>query len=691
MLSRKQFLPLRLIVYIVVALFGAVIFLLARDSAWKGEPLLYHGVLLATVIFALVNGLLSLGRFYTQRSVTFLFIGAGFLAVALLDAYHGFTTSGFYRATVDTVVRDLSMWTLLFSRAVLDIAILVSVFFWFRQQRKKTLSSLADTLTYFAVVVLVLVCVTIYTYLPGIINDRMVNSFILLVAALHVIVIVAYFVKGNWREHNFDHWLIIALIVNLENHLFFVMQTRELFDGAFIYAGLFRLLSYAIVFVALLVSISAHFRRSETQQEEFISQNIDLRTARYELDYILTALEMREGDLEKNTAQLEKAKKTMVRLLHDLKEKRKANDEAKAKDAALLESIGDGVIATDERGFTIFINKAAEDILRWESHVMVGKSLPRISTLTDDQDKHVDYAKHPIHLAIIGRKKIAASDYAFKRSDGTSVPVHIIASPVIIDGEVVGAIEVFRDITKEKEVDRAKTEFVLLASHQLRTPLSAVNWYSEMLLAGIAGEMSSEQREYLREIYNGNQRMIDLVDALLNVSRIAMGTFVIEPEWVNVDNVVDNVLKELLLQIEEKKIVVEKEYGATEPMYIDKRLLHIVFQNLFSNAIKYTPPRGTLRIGIEKREKDFFVTVADNGYGIPEEQHNKIFTKLFRADNAREKVADGNGLGLYIVKAIVEQSGGKIWFTSAIDKGTTFFLAFPLHPKRRGVGARPPA
>ena len=241
----------------------------------------------------------------------------------------------------------------------------------------------------------------------------------------------------------------------------------------------------------------------------------------------------------------------------------------------------------------------------------------------------------------------------------------------------LGKIET--SLAKSRELEQAKTEFVSLASHQLRTPLTAVSWYTEMLLGKDVGSFNDKQGNYLREIYAGNQRMIDLVDDLLNSSRIDMGTLEIKPQSIDIRVVSDDALSEILLQISQKKIKIEKKYSQNLPLTkLDPELIRIVFQNLISNAVKYTPARGKISIEIKRQNSHILTKIADNGWGIPEHQQKKIFTKLFRADNVRRRDAEGTGLGLYITKAIVRQSRGKIWFESREKKGTTFYITLPV-------------
>jgi PAS domain S-box-containing protein len=270
-------------------------------------------------------------------------------------------------------------------------------------------------------------------------------------------------------------------------------------------------------------------------------------------------------------------------------------------------------------------------------------------------------------------------DVINKRKDGTVYQGELSIFPIREGNQILFYVSLCADITERKGIDRAKSEFVSLASHQLRTPLSAIRWYSEMLLSKYVGELNEKQRQYVKEIYAGNLRMVELVNALLNVSRIDLGTFAMEPEPVNLVEICESVLSELAPQLTEKRQTVERIFsGAPETYSADPKLIRIVFQNFLSNSVKYTQPEGHIAAEIGTREGSLYIRVADNGYGIPKTQHGKIFEKLFRADNVRQKDTEGTGLGMYIVKAIIESSGGRIWFESEENKGTTFYALLPL-------------
>jgi signal transduction histidine kinase len=267
----------------------------------------------------------------------------------------------------------------------------------------------------------------------------------------------------------------------------------------------------------------------------------------------------------------------------------------------------------------------------------------------------------------------------------------------IINKFVIGEIvqkplmdQVLKANEELKALDLAKDEFVSIASHQLRTPLTALKGYSGMLLDGDAGPINDKQREYLTEIKNANDRMINLITALLNVSRVDLGVFVVEPEPVDIKKLAESVIIEQEINIKDKKLLLTMNFEKNLPLInADLNIMRMVLQNLLSNAMKYTPPQGEITFSLKKDDQNILISVADTGYGIPEDVQSKIFTKMFRADNARTKDPDGTGLGLYIIKETIEKTGGKIWFESpGENKGSTFYVTIPLEGMKKKEGTR---
>jgi PAS domain S-box-containing protein len=395
------------------------------------------------------------------------------------------------------------------------------------------------------------------------------------------------------------------------------------------------------------------------------------------------------GQIEEKNLLLEDTKRAMINMLEDLAEEKATLAKEKVRDEAVLESVGDGLVATDNDTRIILVNDAFEHLLGVTAKDVIGKPVTSVITALDEHLRPIPFEKRSHPIALFTGKPVTTRNIFYSRKDGSAMPVAVTVTPVILNKEIIGAVEVFRDITKEKEIDQAKNEFVSLASHQLRTPLSTIGWYVEMLLSGDAGKVNAEQKQYLEEIASGNEQMIDLVNSLLNVSRLELGTFMIDPKPSDLREICESVLKELIPNIKKKQLKVNTSYADFGTLELDPGLMRIVMQNLLSNAVKYTPRKGTVTLEVAKKGTTIRITVTDTGIGIPKAQQKKIFSKLFRADNVHEIDADGTGLGLYIVKSIMDASGGSVSFTSVQNKGTTFVITLPATGMARKEGTKP--
>ncbi|MDO8499256.1 MAG: HAMP domain-containing sensor histidine kinase [bacterium] len=234
---------------------------------------------------------------------------------------------------------------------------------------------------------------------------------------------------------------------------------------------------------------------------------------------------------------------------------------------------------------------------------------------------------------------------------------------------------------KEIEINNMKSEFVSVASHQLRTPLTGIRWFGELLLKNKAGALTVDQKDFVQQMYDSNSRMINLVDDLLNVSRIETGKkFTIQKKSLDIIPIVSSLFTELVALAAQHQVTLVRaaDFPAELTLSVDGDKIRQVLQNLLSNAVKYSKEGGTVTIACDLTKKTkVTVSVKDTGLGIPAPQQGRMFEKFFRADNVQTKETDGTGLGLYIAKAIAEGHGGEIWFESKENIGTTFYFSLP--------------
>lgn len=413
----------------------------------------------------------------------------------------------------------------------------------------------------------------------------------------------------------------------------------------------------------------------EELSDAFNSMSLEIKKSKSEIE---EKVEEQTKEIERKTKDLEEQKGAIMNILEDVeKEKDKsdelANDLEKFKLA--VDGASDQIVITDNEGIVVYGNQSVERITGYTVEEALGKK----AGVLWKTPMPIEYYKELWDI-IKTQKKVFIREIKNRRKNGEYYIASIRISPVLDDnGEVIFFVAIENDVTKAKEIDKEKTEFVSLASHQLKTPVGAIRWNLEMLLDGDYGAITDKQKEVLNDSYIMNLRMNELINALLNVSRIETGVFIIEPTPTNFVPLCEEVLKEMEGRIKDKGHKLIKEFDDNLPVVpVDTKLLRIIFQNFISNSIKYTQDNGEIKVAIKSDDKDIFFSVENNGEAIPESDQSKIFKKMFRASNAQGQDVDGNGLGLYIVKQIVDNSGGKIWFTSKEGEHTIFACSFPL-------------
>lgn len=386
-----------------------------------------------------------------------------------------------------------------------------------------------------------------------------------------------------------------------------------------------------------------------------------------EIGKLATAFNTMAGELSKSYKLLQK----QLRELAD----------GKAKDDAMISSIADGVIVVDHDANALLLNQATCDLFGIQGADLINKRITNLVMYGDD-GKPVADDMHPALEVLRTGKKVTRDLHAL-RGKGNMRDIKVTASPVMQEGEVVGAIAIIRDITREKEVDRLKTDFISVASHQLRTPLSAIRWFGEMLINGDAGKLQPSQKEFVSNITQSTKRMIELVGSLLNISRLESGSVHIDPKPTDIHELVTDITNDFKTEVSDRhqKLLVEIDPTLPQHVALDPRLVSQVYVNLLNNAVRYTPNSGSISVKVMRRGNEVVSEIKDSGYGIPKDEQPKVFDRFFRGSNIIKIETDGTGLGLYLVKTIVESSGGKVWYESSENKGTTFTFTLPILAK----------
>jgi PAS domain S-box-containing protein len=362
----------------------------------------------------------------------------------------------------------------------------------------------------------------------------------------------------------------------------------------------------------------------------------------------------------------------------------RAEQEEAEKNSAILEGIGDGVLLADAAGVVVLFNAAAERILDVPRAAALNRSLQDVSAQFPQSAPWIT----PI-AGWAGRDHATGAGIEIDRVELGERIVNLRASPVFNGSQYLGVVSLFRDITRDVEVDRMKSEFISNVSHELRTPMTSIKGYAELLLMGGASQMSGDQQQqFLNTIKYNADRLGHLVDDLLDISRIESGGEDLKLEAIAVAPLLEDVVRTLQSRpdFERKALQVSLAVAPALPdLVADPTKVKQILDNIVDNAFSYTPQGG--RIGIEaalEAQRNggtprLLFTVRDSGIGIPEQFRDRVWNRFERFDEAALVMdVPGTGLGLAIVRTLVEQHRGEVWFDSAEGEGTTFYVALPV-------------
>jgi len=345
---------------------------------------------------------------------------------------------------------------------------------------------------------------------------------------------------------------------------------------------------------------------------------------------------------------------------------------------SILASIADGVVVNDRDGRIILVNRAAELILNTSAPNLIGRDLQGLFELFKTGGREV-ILKAMMAILSNPRSEIAA-DAAQSTLEIDDRIINARLAPVITEhNDFLGIVTIFRDITREVEADRAKSEFVSTVSHELRTPMTAIKGYTDLVFSGSVGKINDTQKRFLGIIKSNTDRLTALINDLLDISRIETGRVRFEPQPVKLGEIIKNVIEALAPSAESKEQALKYRIEAGLPEVSgDPNRLNQVFTNLVGNAINYTPEGGEISVDVYRVGGAIRADVKDNGIGVRPEEQGKIFERFYRADHPMVQECRGTGLGLPIVKMFLEMHGGRVWVESELGQGSIFTALLPL-------------
>ncbi|MFL5385729.1 MAG: ATP-binding protein [Longimicrobiaceae bacterium] len=349
---------------------------------------------------------------------------------------------------------------------------------------------------------------------------------------------------------------------------------------------------------------------------------------------------------------------------------RRAAERMARQNELILNAAAEGIYGVDAHGYTTFVNPAAAAMLGYAADDLPGR--PYEATLGSgvaDGD--------PIRAALLGGEPRSVRDATFRRADGARFPVEYTCTPIVEEGRIAGGVITFRDVTERREVDRMKDEFVSVVSHELRTPLTAIRGSLGLLAAGKAGEVPERGQRMLEIAVQNTDRLIRLINDILDLERIESGKVGMEPRLVNAAELAHNAAEMMLPMAERAGVGLFVEAEAVRLLADSDRILQVL-TNLISNAVKFSPAGASVEVRVEPVGGEACFRVADQGRGIPEDRLESIFERFQQVDSSDSRQKGGTGLGLAICRTIVTQHGGRIWAESAPGEGSTFHFTIPL-------------
>lgn len=344
---------------------------------------------------------------------------------------------------------------------------------------------------------------------------------------------------------------------------------------------------------------------------------------------------------------------------------------------AMINSLGEGLIVTNEYGAITTVNAYALAALGFTESELIGKWLPKTIIAVDEFGRALDQLELPIVRALSSGQTVSARTH-YQTKAGRVIPIHVTASPILTGGTPTGAIEVFRDLTTEHQLDVAKEEFVSLASHQLRTPATAVKSILSMLSQGDFGPLTANQKKYIDKAMASNDRQLQVIESLLNAALVDAGKMELDLDYIDLVALLREVVSEQSAPTQSRQQIIKLSMPKSDVRILaDKTKLRMVLDNLISNASKYSPHSSIIRISLQKEPHHAIICVSDQGVGIPTDELPKLFTKFTRLENDLSHEVGGSGLGLFLTKNIVELHHGALDVDSKAGEGSTFKVVLP--------------
>lgn len=562
-------------------------------------------------------------RYYSFKKDQYLFIGIGFLGATLLDIYDVIVVSYTSHNILNNELNISDNWGWTLSRLFLSILLLISWINWHVKNKYGDTHRIREKIVYtFSwIIVFSFFLLLAFVDLPKMYQDGAIvgRPYDLFSGLFFLLAFIGYLHKSYWKKNSFDFWVLIALIMSFMGQVVFMSFSHNIYDKMYNFGDWIKFASYYSILIGLVLQ---NFRELKSAQQKSYMYKVQAE----ELEIFKLAI---------------------------------ANS-------------SDSIVITSSNGKIYYANTATVKLTGYTKHEMLGKT-PKLWGNQMSLEFYNDFWKQ-----IKDDKQDFTGEFVNRKKNGeqyiAQAKISVITNK---EGEIKYFVAISRDITKNKEMDQAKSDFISLASHQLRNPIGIEKWMIESLLDGDSGPLNEEQTDFVIEMRDANSHMIKLVETLLDVSKIESGAMTANPDSLDIRETIHKVIESL--EDLKKKANIQTITNFNENIsnvYFDPYLLTITIEALLRNAITYSKPNSEVQIKLTETDEFISMQIEDNGCGIPQRDLPKIFTKLFRAESAKKVEPNGTGLGLFLVKKIIDNNNCYIFFSSDENSGTIFNIKF---------------
>lgn len=650
----------RMAAYLITALSLCFLYTMSRESNWQGSSELHTLTEVFAATLALLVGVMALVRFYSMKDNTILIIGTGFLGTAALDGHHAIVTSTAFAPYLPADLPALIPWSWMTSRFLLASLLLLSWLAWNWEHKENRNRIVSEGHIYALVAALTLASFAVFAATP------MPRAFLpqhtigrpeeFLPAVLFLAALVGYLRKGAWKYDVFEHWLVLALVVSVIGQGIFMPSSFKLFDFGFDVAHLLKIVSYVLVLNGLLFSMHMTFKQAE-QGAARLTQSIE-ELALLNRNLEITARERQQAEL------LARQSEESLR--------------------RIFENVPDGIVTTDSSANILAFNPGAEKAFGYSAAEVIGKNVKMLMPegFARDHDMHVKQYHSGNGASAVGHRR----ELLGRRKDGTTFVMDLTISDSIEQSGERMILGVMRDITQRKAaadylarfVDKLEKtnedleQFAYVASHDLRAPLRGIDNLAGFIREDIGEDLDDDTRKNFELLQNRIHRMERLLDDLLAYSRAGRS----ETSFETVD--FQALLKDVTTLIAPPEGIDIRTNCGKIRIRAARAPLQQVLMNLIGNAIKHNDrPTGRITIDVCETPEAIKISVADDGPGIPEQFHDRIFN-MFQTLKPRDEL-EGSGMGLAIVRKVVESAGGSIEIHSTTGvRGTRFTVVWPI-------------